>query len=58
MISRISHSLSICFQKKDRECHQGDDRKGEARKTAVEKYKTDLTKHVKTLLEVSSCYSD
>jgi len=30
---------------------RGDDRKGEARKTAVEKYKTDLTKHVKTLLE-------
>jgi len=30
---------------------RGDDRKGEARKAAVEKYRLDLTQHVKTLLE-------
>ena len=34
----------------------GDDRKGEARKVAVEKYRLDLTLHVKTLLEVSSSF--
>merc|ERR1712025_1062308 len=30
---------------------RGDDRKGEARKVVVEKYRMDLTQHVKTLLE-------